>query len=1380
MITNSPRFPWQRYWYPVDSDWSLESDGFPADPEEEFAAYYPSRPQPLAAYADEAVLVLLGEPGIGKSTALREECERLEKAGATVMYRELNQYQSDTGLIEGVFRAPELLAWRDNPAAPLVLLLDSLDECRLAIPRAVRVIAGQLEELPRERLQFRITCRVADWPEEMTGKLNELWPVPQGGEAPHPRCLSLMPLRRSDVALAARTSDIDADTFLAEIRRVGVASFASHPHALTMLLNIFKERGSLPSRRADIFELGCLHLVSENSASRIGDGHRGEIEGVLRLPIAARIAALLLLSRNSAVLREERHPPEAGALSIADLLGGEESANGLTQRVDAQAVREVLDTTLFGGSGPQRLGFTHQSHMEFLAAWYLKKARKLDAPRLLRLLRAADARVPPQLGELAAWLAEMDGDVFAALLDDDPLLLLRSDGAALNDEQKARLTQSLLGAFLRREASDWDWNLRKHYPKLNYPGLAESLKRIILDTALPEIARESAMEIAAANRLGELSDILADLALDGREPQRIREEAAKSVVSIGGSEGLGKLRPLVFEPEFQSLLASALWPGHLSTEEIFGFITASKSLAVLDIKRYDLDRWVKQFNVEDMQVALTWLEEDYWLLANLYFQGLKQALMTQGWKMFQNEPGIRRSFAKAAWACWRHDNSIFDKDEMFHDDQPVESSVGVEELFSLLLEQAEAIDNQISVSFLAEGLREFLSGEDAPSLLLDIYPSAATLAHQRLVARCFGDCMDYQCSPALLEKMVEASGADQSLDSPLAEVINSWLQPWNFDEEFVKGIRERRSRRRESKPPLNPPPAQRVENALVEFEAGRQDAWMVLWQELNLADDAVGYSWRGSQIVDMPGWARLDVLGKLRVRRCALAWLESQVMTNADLYLDNQYSDHHIATCLALGLLLNTDKDALRQFPKARWKEWAPAILRYHFGSNSGIRESLLRFAFEQAPDTVVGALRRELERELTREGPLTLGFEINLLWYSKISALLHELRVRDDLKPEHRETLLGYLLAHGDCAAEGEALRRFATASGDEALRYAALLLEHLTPEFWLVLWARMEADQVFGSDFMLGAAYYGYPFLFLDLLDERQLAQLYVWLETQFPQAEDIPHPEGVFTPTSRDDVAHLRGNCIGQLANRGTAAAINELSDLTHRFPTYNWLWHNLAQAREKARELAWQAVPPRELLEFVQRGDGRLVRNAAEFAEAVMASLERLQAKLNENEHPLAPFLWNLDADEKRGRPKSEDRMSDFVLHHLRDDLPALLVNREVQVQNLNETGIGERADLKLETLDGAGNRLTLIIESKEGWNTELLTAMKAQLHDRYMRQTGAIAGIYLVGWFAGVRWVDCDKKKAGARHGSLEQLRDKLAAQAANLPGVKVCVLDVCY
>lgn len=117
-------------------------------------------------------------------------------------------------------------------------------------------------------------------------------------------------------------------------------------------------------------------------------------------------------------------------VTLADLEGGSELPGDQSVAVNSDTLREVLATPLFGRlAGGPRFVFSHQTYAEFLAAEYLV-LRGATIPQVMGLiahLSDPDNRIVPQLGETAAWLAEMLPEVFQRIVQYDPQVLLRSD-----------------------------------------------------------------------------------------------------------------------------------------------------------------------------------------------------------------------------------------------------------------------------------------------------------------------------------------------------------------------------------------------------------------------------------------------------------------------------------------------------------------------------------------------------------------------------------------------------------------------------------------------------------------------------------------------------------------------------------------------------------------------------------------------------------------------------------------------------------------------------------------------------------------------------------------------------------------------------------------
>jgi len=98
MSDNKSCFPWPRYWLPEgSSDYgTFIQRGYLTLPPPEYSLYFSTVPSQLTDLTQTPVLILLGEPGYGKSQSLIEECNRLnsEQADDLVIFCDLKTFGS--------------------------------------------------------------------------------------------------------------------------------------------------------------------------------------------------------------------------------------------------------------------------------------------------------------------------------------------------------------------------------------------------------------------------------------------------------------------------------------------------------------------------------------------------------------------------------------------------------------------------------------------------------------------------------------------------------------------------------------------------------------------------------------------------------------------------------------------------------------------------------------------------------------------------------------------------------------------------------------------------------------------------------------------------------------------------------------------------------------------------------------------------------------------------------------------------------------------------------------------------------------------------------------------------------------------------------------
>jgi hypothetical protein len=161
-------YPWTRFWYPRGTEFSLLDDGYLYDPDGQHGDILNAHAVLFDKLLIHPCLVLLGEPGMGKSTVL--------DASPADLTFDLGAYQSDLSLTEDVFRNARVQKWLEG-SDTLSLSLDSLDEGRLAIANIVRILLREFQKLRAsiDHLSLRISCRTADWPSTLEEGLMGLW-----------------------------------------------------------------------------------------------------------------------------------------------------------------------------------------------------------------------------------------------------------------------------------------------------------------------------------------------------------------------------------------------------------------------------------------------------------------------------------------------------------------------------------------------------------------------------------------------------------------------------------------------------------------------------------------------------------------------------------------------------------------------------------------------------------------------------------------------------------------------------------------------------------------------------------------------------------------------------------------------------------------------------------------------------------------------------------------------------------------------------------------------------------------------------------------------------------------------------------------------------
>ncbi|MDP3981381.1 MAG: hypothetical protein Q8Q33_08225, partial [Chlamydiota bacterium] len=634
-------------------------------------------------------------------------------------------------------------------------------------------------------------------------------------------------------------------------------------------------------------------------------------------------------------------------------------------------------------------------------------------------------------------------------------------------------------------------------------------------------------------------------------------------------------------------------------------------------------------------------------------------------------------------------------------------------------------------------------------------------------------------------------------NSILAETFSWLLKPIELNspeaEKMKADYLERQKWQKQDKerPPLNPPPAERIAGLLDECESGNSSAWWYLNMKMTLELDSQYYgSEYESDLTVLPGWKNADTVTRHRIVEAAKRYVLEQDLKTHDWLGKNIIHRPAFAGYRALQLLLQELPGFIPSIPTDGWKKWAPIILTYPISNsdsndrNIETHNKLVKLSYQYAPDEIIQTLMTMIDKENKESGRISITHKVEGCWDSRLAnALL--VKVKDEhLKPESMGCLLGDLLVHGVAEARtfAESLISLASTSSENdrsrAIVAARELMTHAEDGGWLIVWPAIQRDIEFGRKVIeLLADERDTPAARVGrLLTEDRLVDLYIWIAHQYPHAEDPKYDEAHRMET-RERIARFRDVLLDHLKQRGTPKACDAVRRIVNEFPEQNWLKWELHEAQDIARRQTWVPPKPGEILKVAGNQSIRLVQNGDQLLEVLIESLKRLEVKLQAKPQPAAIELWNKIKKNKEYiyTPKDENEFSDYVKRRLNDDLKerGIIVNREVEIRRGEGTGQGERTDIHVDAVmrnqcNEVYDSITVIIEVKGCWHPDLNHAMETQLADRYLKDNHCQYGLYLVGWFNCAQWDDNVCRKRHFPKISIDEARIRFDTQAVEL------------
>lgn len=367
----------------------------------------------LADFRSDHSYVLLGEPGLGKSTEFETEARQVRAPHPVPARR---------------FISRDIASHLDGQPEPL--FIDGLDEVRTGSvdPRSpLDKILARLDTLGTP--PFRLSCRSGSW--LAAGDLRELSSLPGGAPL---RVLQLNPLCREGVRRIVSRRRDGADAFIIEAFEHGMDSFLWNPQLLAVLLESVEAAG-WPESPAEAFGIACRELAKERNID-----HQGARRGIARpsrdavLSAAGELSALMLIAGKGGWTATDTDDP--------DLLSLHEVETG-----DRATLLAALESAVFSGPATFRTP-AHRLVAEFLGGRYLdERIRALEGVtvrRTLSLVLGHDGIPLPDLRGLSAWLAAFNPAARRSLIQADPTgVAFDGDTSGFSSEERWELFERL-------------------------------------------------------------------------------------------------------------------------------------------------------------------------------------------------------------------------------------------------------------------------------------------------------------------------------------------------------------------------------------------------------------------------------------------------------------------------------------------------------------------------------------------------------------------------------------------------------------------------------------------------------------------------------------------------------------------------------------------------------------------------------------------------------------------------------------------------------------------------------------------------------------------------------------------------------------------------
>ncbi|MEK5377581.1 NACHT domain-containing protein [Paenibacillus sp. FSL P2-0173] len=1303
-------YNWQRLWYQAGEIPPLDKNGYL----NEFKIKETNElVSTLSSISYKGCLILLGEPGIGKSDTLKRAYEsehsRIKGTEDDVRFIDLRDVANRDDFNDELFDRAFFKQWVEG-AHTLYLFVDSFDESLMQFENLVDYLGKQLDLISPHvhRLKLRLACRSGIWIDDLGEKLKTMWSEEQFST------YHLAPLCKQNIVDVLESNGIEPHGFLEEAESKGIVSFLVKPVTLFFILEGYDETEmSLPESQIEIYQQGCRLYCNEVNLSRKRKrNNAGRHNEEKKFRIASQLAVMTILANRSSInnkitLRRKM----TSELDIKDI-------RAAFPLIADDELLETLQTGLFNSIDAERFRWTHLTFAEYLTASYLNSYTTVK--QILDLLSHSDypGKLAPQFHATAAWLAGMNPEIFDFILKQDYDVLFLCDFSNICADRR----RSFIKAFLDNANDYYYYSAYIDYrifSSLNYPGLEEDIRQFIFELNNRERAVILAIEIATQCGLTGLHDDY--LHIFEFTQYNVQAKAIYAFMRNASFEEFWKLKHLALTKHFsdahlfRSVIENLVKCGILQTNELLLLLSHRTQLDATFIKD-TIKELMNNLELSTTLEALDWAIKQYVIFKpeknEVSFSLISDLLLLYSSQSLFNWD-IKYKWYQLLYIHYEERLSFKDLMSSFQDKendnlrrQMLQNIICEKKVLSVV--ELKEIKNVIFIDRDEIWLKDCIQSNRPFKIKTRFQWLFRSFTKKEKSSRTSMNRTGWKQNAEKLKPLA----ISLDIESPL--FVRKWI----------------------------------------EFTCDCFDLDLELF---DCKSEVYRYLCNDSSI-------------ETSLIRAAEAYLLMNVLSKDEWSVSSEEKEIS-AGRTAFQILYEYSHERLKALPISIWSMWMPIIIepRIYVWGVSDIERDIKRFATENYPLLATEAFIYMInQKKNLSHFPSNFCYDF---WNKELGAAMLDWVKLNDLTIKRTDIILSILFDRQYLPAEkyAKSLLKLPLPiekeARDRSIITTCILMTHAKDAGWDTVWDCLNIDIQFGNEVMRLFASSWRDNLYLDdfvnnkELSPEKLGDFLLWIHNSI----QLPIGDRKFNSNSIEEWNESVFRRLEEIGTERSFCEIRRIADLLPELKEAKESWNYV---KNDYLRMTWKPHPPKVIGDMVRNKNSRLVENAEQLINLIIESLQRFEDKL-QGITPSARMMWDKQVDGSF-KHVDENDFSNFVKQHLYDDLcgRGIIVNREIEIRRGYGQGKGQRPDIIIDAVkqpdeDGHYDPISIIIEVKGCWHHKVDYAMQEQLIEQYLQDNHLCThGLYVVGWFYCPQW-KLSKE-------SLQDARNKFNIQAEQL------------